>query len=75
MSRMHRPGDEKRSLVLLADDEVRDWLACPDTDVARSFLRHYPAEAMKAWPAPQPARRAPAAAPAAPAAPVNGELF
>ena len=72
MSRMHRPGDEKRSLVLLADDEVGDWLACPDTDVARSFLRPYPAEAMQAWPAPQPARRAPAAAPAAP---VNGELF
>lgn len=68
MRRMHRPGDEKRALVLLAQEEVGDWLACRDLDVAHSFLRPYPAEAMKAWPAPLAPRRVPAPSP-------NGELF
>ena len=72
MRRMHRPEDEKRSLVLLADDEVTDWLGCGDIELARSFLRPYPAERMKAWPAPKPpARKTPPAL----AVPVNGELF
>lgn len=72
MRRMHKPGDEKRSLVLLAEEEVGDWLACRDTELARSFLRHYPAEAMKAWPAPLAPRKPP---PRTPPSPVNGELF
>jgi len=71
MRRMHKPGDEKRSLVLLAQEEVGDWLVSRDTDIARSFLRHYPAERMKAWPAPL----APKAPRKAPAPQVNGELF
>jgi putative SOS response-associated peptidase YedK len=77
MRRMHRPGDEKRSLVLLGDDEVRDWLGSRDLDVAHSFLRHFPAEAMTAWPAPLAPRRAAPSASASTAAPVpvNGELF
>jgi putative SOS response-associated peptidase YedK len=73
MRRMHRPGDEKRSLVLLGDDEVRDWLGSRNLDVAHSFLRHFPAEAMTAWPAPLAPRRA--ATPTAAPVPVNGELF
>lgn len=69
MRRMHRPGDEKRSLVLLDRREVKDWLASRDIETARSFLRHYPAEEMRAWPAPlTAAQRAPAPSP-------NGELF
>jgi putative SOS response-associated peptidase YedK len=69
MRRFHKPGDEKRSLVVLPPDEVDGWLQCRDPELARSFLRHYPAEAMKAW-----------AAPKAPAVkkdpvPVTGSLF
>lgn len=58
MRRFHKPGDEKRSLVVLPGGEVDDWLACRDTETARSFLRHYPADAMKTWPAPVPPRTA-----------------
>lgn len=63
MSRMHKPGDEKRSLVVLAPSEVGDWLACRDIEVARSFLRPYPAASMKDWPAPQTVRKAPEPSP------------
>lgn len=56
MRRFHKPGDEKRSLVVLPQHELDSWLNCKDAETARSFLRHYPAEAMKAWPAPLPPR-------------------
>ena len=69
MRRMHKPGDEKRSLVILPHEEVGDWLACSSMDMAHSFLRHYPAERMRDWPAPPPPR-AKAAAPSP-----NLELF
>ncbi|WP_313706480.1 SOS response-associated peptidase family protein [Massilia sp.] len=69
MRRMHKPGDEKRSLVILPHDEVEDWLACRSIDVAHSFLRHYPADRMRDWPAPAAAR-----AKAPPPSP-NLELF
>ena len=74
MNRMHKPGDEKRTLVVLPEDEVGAWLACDDLQVARSFLRHYPAELMKDWVAPKAAavRKADAQLPLLP---VNGELF
>ena len=69
MRRMHKPGDEKRSLVILPQDEVEDWLACRSIDMAHSFLRHYPADRMRDWPAPAaPRARAPAPSP-------NLELF
>lgn len=68
MGRMHKPGDEKRSLVILPHDEVGGWLACTDTGAARGFLRHYPAAGMRDWPAPAASRRAPEATP-------NLELF
>lgn len=57
MRRMHKPGDEKRSLVILPHDEVNDWLACTGIEVARSFLRHYPAARMRDWPAPAVSRK------------------
>ena len=61
MNRMHKPGDEKRSLVILPHEEVEDWLACRNTDEAHGFLRHYPAERMRDWAAtPAPVRRKPA---------------
>lgn len=69
MKRMHKPDDEKRSLVILPRDEVDEWLGCTDLEVARSFLRHYPAEMMREWAAPSaPVRKAPAPS-------LNLELF
>jgi len=52
MRRMHRPGDEKRSLVILPHEDVGAWLGCRSIDTARGFLRHYPASGMRDWPAP-----------------------
>ncbi|MFC5513700.1 SOS response-associated peptidase [Massilia jejuensis] len=57
MRRMHKPDDEKRSLVILPHDEVDGWLACTDTGMARSFLRHFPAQRMRDWPAPAASRK------------------
>ncbi|MFK7090463.1 SOS response-associated peptidase family protein [Chromobacterium violaceum] len=54
MKRMHKPGDEKRSLVIVDPDQYQVWLACHDAEVARSFLNHYPAELMTAAAAPLP---------------------
>jgi len=57
MGRMHKPGDEKRSLVILPREDVGDWLGCADTETARSFLRHYPAAGMRDWAAPAQTRK------------------
>lgn len=40
MRRMHKPGDEKRSLVVLPPAHYGDWLRCRDPATARGFLRH-----------------------------------
>lgn len=56
MKRFHKPGDEKRSLVVIDDAELDDWLNCRDPELARSFLRPFPAGDMKAWLAPLPPR-------------------
>jgi len=58
MGRMHAPGKEKRSIVILAPDQWDDWLICRDPELARSFLTLYPADAMYAEPAPLPGRPA-----------------
>lgn len=70
MRRFHKPGDEKRSLVILPNDQVDAWLACKDPELARSFLTHYPADAMKAWAEPLPPR-----APKAKEKPAADSLF
>lgn len=72
MNRMHRPDDEKRSLVILPASDYDDWLACRDMEAARSFLRLFPATLMSAKPAPKEAGRKKAAAPDVP---VTGDLF
>lgn len=51
MKRFHRPGDEKRSLVIIPRSEYDDWLNAGSPELARAMLMHYPAELMKAWPA------------------------
>ncbi|MBR8344249.1 SOS response-associated peptidase family protein [Burkholderia ambifaria] len=42
-SRMHRPGDEKRAVVILRPEEWEEWLTTPSVDIARSMLQCYPA--------------------------------
>jgi len=74
MRRFHKPDDEKRALVVLPEQDVDAWLQCRSAELARSFLRHYPAEAMKAWPAPTTPRKA-AVQSTAPAQAVQGSLF
>jgi putative SOS response-associated peptidase YedK len=36
-ARMHRPGDEKRMVVILDGDEQDDWLTCPVGEASRFF--------------------------------------
>ncbi|PLP98016.1 SOS response-associated peptidase family protein [Cupriavidus pauculus] len=52
MKRFHKPGDEKRGVVLLPREDWEDWLHCRDPEVARTMLRLLPAEQLVAEPAP-----------------------
>lgn len=54
LKRFHRPGDEKRSLVIIPRSGYDDWLGCRDTERARTYLSLCPAELMTAVPAPKP---------------------
>jgi len=54
MKRFHKLGDEKRSLVIVPRSEYEAWLNVKDPEMARQMLSLYPAEQMKAWPAPRP---------------------
>ena len=57
MKRFHKPGDEKRSVVIVPPDAYEDWLSCHNTDEARSFLNLFPADRMYAQPYPLPPRK------------------
>jgi putative SOS response-associated peptidase YedK len=46
MRRFQKPEDEKRSLVILHEQDYDAWLACPHPDLARQFLQLFPAEQM-----------------------------
>ncbi|KMN49748.1 hypothetical protein VL04_19980 [Chromobacterium violaceum] len=50
MRRMHKPGDEKRSLVILPRERYGDWLACREPELARAMLAPFPAELMQTAP-------------------------
>jgi putative SOS response-associated peptidase YedK len=54
MSRFHKPGDEKRSLVIVPRAEYDGWLECTDVERARRYLTLYRPELMAAAPAPSP---------------------
>lgn len=69
MRRFHKPGDEKRSLVIVPAHDYDAWLSCRDPEQARSFLSLYPAQAMAARPEPRLTHKPTLATPA------NGELF
>ncbi|ATP90383.1 DUF159 family protein [Aeromonas caviae] len=38
LRRMHKPGDEKRSLVIVSPDDYNTWLGCKDPELARTYL-------------------------------------
>lgn len=54
MRRFHKPGDEKRSLVVIREEDYQSWLNCRDPEIARSMLLPFPSETMdaEAWPIP-----------------------
>jgi putative SOS response-associated peptidase YedK len=52
MSRFHKPGDEKRSVVIVPPQEYENWLASGSMDEARSFLALLPAQQFAAVEAP-----------------------
>ena len=39
MKRFHRPGDEKRSVVIVPRDEYESWLSCRSMDEALIALK------------------------------------
>lgn len=53
LRRFHRPGDEKRSLVIVPPEEYDTWLTCRDPEMARSFMRLLPPEHFACAPAPK----------------------
>lgn len=52
MQRFHKPGDEKRMLVILPPEQYDDWLHCPPERAADFFVR-YPADRLVAHAAPR----------------------
>ncbi|MFM5869820.1 SOS response-associated peptidase family protein [Aeromonas veronii] len=38
LRRMHKPGDEKRSLVIVPSDDYDTWLGCRDPEQALAYL-------------------------------------
>jgi len=59
MNHFHKPGDEKRMVVILEEPDYDAWLDAPPQQV-RDFLIRYPAAALLAEPAPRPPVRRPA---------------
>ncbi|HEY4805475.1 MAG TPA: SOS response-associated peptidase family protein [Paraburkholderia sp.] len=59
MKRFHKPGDEKRSVVIVPAAEYENWLESRSMDEARSFLNLYPVEGMVAEADPAPPRATP----------------
>nr|QFE31780.1 protein of unknown function DUF159 [uncultured bacterium] len=56
MNRFHKPGDEKRSVVVLPRADWDEWLGCKDSEHARTFLRLSPTQSLVVEPAPIPLR-------------------
>ncbi|HTI18246.1 MAG TPA: SOS response-associated peptidase family protein [Trinickia sp.] len=66
LSRFHRPGAEKRGVVIVPPTQYEAWLTCRDAEIARTFLQLTPADQMAACAAPLPPRTA---------APAGADLF
>ena len=54
MKHFHRPGDEKRMVIILKPDEYLPWLTC-DIERAPDFFKQY-TDTLEAIPAPLPPR-------------------
>ncbi|RQR54038.1 DUF159 family protein [Burkholderia sp. Bp9125] len=52
-ARMHRPGDEKRGVVIVRRDDYDEWLHTPRIEAARVMLQLLPADEMAAEPNPR----------------------
>jgi putative SOS response-associated peptidase YedK len=52
MRRFHKPGTEKRSVVIVPPTQYEAWLTCRDTELARTFFRLPGADEMSAEAAP-----------------------
>jgi putative SOS response-associated peptidase YedK len=63
MSRFHKPGDEKRSVIVLPPTQYDEWISCRKPELARTFFRLPLAEAMSAEADPLPLRSKAANAP------------
>ncbi|CAB3962257.1 hypothetical protein BLA3211_01643 [Burkholderia aenigmatica] len=50
-SRMHKPDDEKRAVVILPPDDWEEWLTTSNVEAARAMLQLYPADEMVTEPA------------------------
>ncbi|OHX10467.1 hypothetical protein BI347_22075 [Chromobacterium sphagni] len=48
MGRMHKPGDEKRTLVIISPPQYDAWLNCRNPEMARAFLTAWPVAGMAA---------------------------
>ncbi len=48
MARMHKPGDEKRSVVILRPTDYDEWLHTTNVEAARAMLQLFPADGMAA---------------------------
>lgn len=73
--RMHKPGDEKRMVVILPEADYDAWLACSMEEAPRFFRRyHGPLETMAA-PLPPPAPRSSSVRTTRPPEPSAGDLF
>ncbi|MEF3064565.1 SOS response-associated peptidase family protein [Pandoraea apista] len=55
MKRFHKPGSEKRSVVIIKPAAYDDWLGARSIDEARSFVTLPDAQTMAAGPAPKTA--------------------
>lgn len=56
MKRFHKPGDEKRSLVMVGREDYDAWLSCRNPEIARTFLQLPPAGLLTGEPKPTPPR-------------------
>ncbi|RDU95167.1 SOS response-associated peptidase family protein [Trinickia dinghuensis] len=63
MSRFHRPGDEKRCVIVLSPAQYGEWLKCQDSERARTFFGVPHADEMTAVADPLPPRGKAAVAP------------
>jgi hypothetical protein len=57
MRRVHKSGDEKRSVIVLPSSQYDEWITCEDPELARTFFRLPLEEEMIAEAAPLPPRR------------------